>query len=137
MIALLDPSSPISGFQLLRSELSACLFKHEITYTFPAIIHLVAQGNTWFSRAVVEKLLQQENEFCLEKITPTLTKRERQVLELVVKGQTNAQIATALNLAEQTVRNYISQIYDKLDLEDRTTAIMRFSKRLSQFPNSI
>jgi DNA-binding NarL/FixJ family response regulator len=49
----------------------------------------------------------------------TLTRRERQVLELMVQSLDNNQIAQTLNLAEQTVRNYISSIYLKLGVEHR------------------
>lgn len=132
IIALVDQTSQLSSTQLLQHELCACLFKSEITDTLPQIIHLVAQGATWFSRAVVEWLLQQETKPCLEQATPTLTKRERQVLELVVKGQSNSQIAAILQVAEQTVRNYISQVYSKLDLRDRTDAIIRFDRLIPQ-----
>jgi two-component system NarL family response regulator len=53
---------------------------------------------------------------------PTLTERELQVLELVVRGQVNKQIAYSLNLAEYTVKNYVKKILAKLEVQDRTQA---------------
>jgi two-component system NarL family response regulator len=53
---------------------------------------------------------------------PNLTERELQVLELVVRGQVNKQIAYSLNLAEYTVKNYVKSILAKLEVQDRTQA---------------
>lgn len=50
----------------------------------------------------------------------TLTPRERQVVDLVVKGKTNREIAAELYLSEKTVENHISRILVKLDLPSRT-----------------
>jgi DNA-binding NarL/FixJ family response regulator len=53
---------------------------------------------------------------------PDLSARELQVLELIVKGLANKQIAYALGIAEHTVKNHVKNILDKLDVEDRTQA---------------
>lgn len=54
-----------------------------------------------------------------------LTARERETLELVARGFDNAQIAARLGLAEKTVRNRISQLFDRLGVETRAQAIVR------------
>ncbi len=54
-----------------------------------------------------------------------LTDREREVLALVAEGQSNAQIARALDLSLKTVQNYVSRILDKLQVQDRTQAALR------------
>lgn len=56
---------------------------------------------------------------------PELTDRERAVLELVADGQGNAAIARELGLSIKTVRNYLSRIFAKLQLFDRTEAAVR------------
>lgn len=53
-----------------------------------------------------------------------LTAREIEVLELLAQGRDNAQIAATLGLAEKTVRNNISHIFDKLGVENRSQAIV-------------
>lgn len=55
-------------------------------------------------------------------IEDKLSERELDVLRLIAKGQTNAQIAAALFLSEGTVRNYVSTIFAKLTVTDRTQA---------------
>lgn len=56
---------------------------------------------------------------------PALTPRERETLELLARGLDNAQIAARLGLAEKTVRNRISQLFDALGVETRAQAIVR------------
>ena len=58
----------------------------------------------------------------------TLTARERDLLELIAQGRDNAQIAAALTLSEKTVRNHITRIFDKLEVENRPQAIVMARK---------
>jgi pimeloyl-ACP methyl ester carboxylesterase/DNA-binding CsgD family transcriptional regulator len=55
---------------------------------------------------------------------PHLTARERDVLELIAQGRDNAQIAARLALSEKTVRNNITHIFDKIQVENRAQAIV-------------
>lgn len=56
---------------------------------------------------------------------PKLSDRELQVLEFIARGLDNAQIAVRLELAEKTVRNHITHIFEKLQVETRAQAIVR------------
>ena len=56
---------------------------------------------------------------------PGLTPRESEVLELIAQGLDNAQIAARLGLSEKTVRNNITHIFDKIQVENRAQAIVR------------
>ena len=53
-----------------------------------------------------------------------LSKRETDVLELIARGKDNAQIAACLDLSEKTVRNYITCVFAKLEVENRPQAIV-------------
>jgi len=55
---------------------------------------------------------------------PTLTRRERDIVELIAQGRDNAQIAAHLDLCEKTVRNHITSIFAKLEVENRGQAIV-------------
>lgn len=56
---------------------------------------------------------------------PELTAREREILELIARGLDNAQVAARLELSEKTVRNNITRIFDKMQVENRSQAIVR------------
>ncbi|MBB2182203.1 response regulator transcription factor [Lachnospiraceae bacterium MD1] len=63
----------------------------------------------------------------LNSILERLTEREKDVFELLVQGYTNAQIANQLYLSNGTVKNYVSIIYDKIGMKDRTALILQYS----------
>ncbi len=81
-------------------------------------IHLILEGAQWLSpsaRSVpVGKALP---------LTP-LSSRERQLLDLIARGWDNPAIGAQLGLKEQTVRNYASQIYQKLNVTSRADAVL-------------
>jgi DNA-binding CsgD family transcriptional regulator len=54
-----------------------------------------------------------------------LTERQRELLELLAQGRDNAQIAASMSLSEKTVRNQISALYAKLEVDTRAQAIVR------------
>jgi DNA-binding NarL/FixJ family response regulator len=56
---------------------------------------------------------------------PALSRREREVLDLLVAGRSNADIAAALALAEKTVRNHVTRVYRKLGVRNRAEAVAR------------
>ena len=60
-----------------------------------------------------------------EQAFPQLTAREREILELVAAGRSNAQIASTLFLSPKRVRNNVSNIFAKLHVADRAEAIVR------------
>jgi DNA-binding NarL/FixJ family response regulator len=56
---------------------------------------------------------------------PTLTEREREILNLIAQGHSNPSIASQLSLSTKTVGNYVSNIFTKLQVADRAQAIIR------------
>ena len=57
-----------------------------------------------------------------------LTKREREVFELLVKNKTTKEIANNLNISEKTVRNHISNVMQKLGVKGRASAVVELLK---------
>lgn len=84
----------------------------------------VMRDTSWLSHRVLEQLattrLRETGDSELLELSP----RERQVLEQRATGANNRVIAEALGLAVQTVRNYISNIYDKLGVHSRAEAVV-------------
>ncbi len=58
----------------------------------------------------------------------SLSRKEKQILGLIVHGHTNSEISDTVHVAEQTVRNYVSRIYEKLDVRNRVEAIQMARK---------
>ena len=78
-------------------------------------IHMVHAGETYLPPSVRAALEANS-------LHASLSARELEVLELIVKGHGNKQIAYALGIAEHTVKNHVKSILSKLDVEDRTQA---------------
>ncbi len=57
-----------------------------------------------------------------------LTKREKQVFDLLIKNKTTTQIAEILNISEKTVRNHISNAMQKLGVKGRASAVVELLK---------
>lgn len=108
---------------LVMVGISGYVLKDEAIETLIFAIRSVGQGHTWFSHAVMTRLAMVSHP--LEQVeVVSLTDREQQILRLIAIGQNNAHIASALHLAEQTVRNYISRLYVTLGLHSRAEAVV-------------
>jgi DNA-binding NarL/FixJ family response regulator len=59
------------------------------------------------------------------ELFPQLSEREREVLELLARGYDNRRIAAELYLSDKSVRNHVSAILGKLEVPDRTGAVLR------------
>jgi DNA-binding NarL/FixJ family response regulator len=91
-------------------------------------IRAVAEGEAIFSPAIAGRLvsmLAEARQTAGPTVFPELTERERQTLDLMAQGHNNAVIADRLHLSPKTVRNYVTSIFDKLQLADRSQAIVR------------
>jgi len=120
-----DGNVPIDEARLLASFIPHCRFvqldteNHMPLADEPAWGKLVAEVRSF--------LAQPEDSVATEqKSLPlgTLTPRERAVLEGIAEGLGNAEIAGSLRLAEKTVRNHITRIFDKICVEHRYQAIV-------------
>jgi DNA-binding NarL/FixJ family response regulator len=91
-------------------------------------IHNVANGEAIFGPAIAKRVIQffaQMSTRPHQNLFPELTHRERDILELMAQYKSNAEIAKQLQLTQKTVRNYASNIFGKLQVADRTQAILR------------
>ena len=99
----------------LAAGVQAYLTKDVLHDELLKAIRAVNTGQTYLPAAVAASLAAQ-----LPR--PDLSAREVQVLELIVRGLANKQIAYALNIAEHTVKNHVKDILSKLGVQDRTQA---------------
>ena len=80
------------------------------------------QDSSWLSRAIFEKLAQYDAGTREGAHLADFTPREGEVLELLARGMSNVDIARALELSPNTVRNHLAKVYDKLGLRTRAKA---------------
>jgi DNA-binding NarL/FixJ family response regulator len=117
-------------YESIKAGASGYLLKEVSTEEVADAVRSVWQGHSRISPAMASKLL---NEFqTLTKraderqplAPPRLTERELQVLRLVAKGLGNRDIATQLYISENTVKNHIRNILEKLQLHSRMEAVI-------------
>jgi len=100
------------------------VLKDEIEEAVVRAIHTVMQGDTWFSRSVVDKLARLTSGKAPLDEKSALTKRELEVLRLLAQGYRNQRIAEELCISERTVRSHLRNIYDKIGVQSRTEAAL-------------
>ena len=91
-------------------------------------ITVVNYGEAIFSPSIAGRLTHyfaMLSNASLPQAFPELTEREREILILIAQGSNNAEIAGRLVLSPKTVRNHVSNIFNKLQVADRAQAIIR------------
>lgn len=95
-------------------------------------IRRAAAGETLIARVVANRVIARVAQVSTAaSIPPELTMREGQVLRLIADGLTNRQIGERLELAEKTIKNYVSGLLAKLGMERRTQAAV-YQARLDE-----
>lgn len=86
-------------------------------------IDVVISGNTYIQPSLLPALNESMEDYALDKEKiECLIKRELDVLRLISEGCSNKKISDELTISERTVKNHISHIFRKIDVEDRTQA---------------
>ncbi|GIG19631.1 DNA-binding response regulator [Cellulomonas chitinilytica] len=116
-------------YSALRGGASGFLLKDTLATDLLSAIRVVARGDAVVAPAVTRRLVERHVGTSgplprTEADLRALTEREREVLELVARGLSNAEIAGRLFLTEGTVKGHVSRILAKLDLRDRVQAVI-------------
>ena len=114
---------------LLNAGIAGYILKSDPTEAVNAAIYAIANGGSYFSHAVLTSLDQVLDSHEVPKETQPLTKRELQIVNLLLRGLDNRMIASELGLAHQTIRNRLSMIYKKLGVQSRAEAIVRVNQQ--------
>ena len=112
-------------FDAIRAGACGYLLKDTPRDRLITAIKEAAAGQTPVDPSVAGKLfahVTQQIAVPDAAIASLLSEREKEVLGLLAKGLSNAEIAARIYLSEGTVRNYVSSIFEKLGVEDRTQA---------------
>jgi len=116
-------------FSALRSGASGFLLKDSPPEELTHAVRTVAAGDALLSPKITRTLIadyaaRPARPAAADATLSTLTDRELDVMRNVAAGRSNAEIATELYLAEQTVKTHVSRILNKLDLRDRTQMVV-------------
>jgi DNA-binding NarL/FixJ family response regulator len=120
-----------SIFTAMRAGARGYILKDADRSDILRAIRAVGQGEAIFSPAIATRLLDyfaSPSQTLAATEFPELTEREREILEMVANGDRNLDIARKLVLSPNTVRNYVSSIFTKLQVSDRGNAIIRARK---------
>lgn len=105
---------------------SGYLLKNEAPAAIVAAVEAAAEGRAYFSAAVAGRLAALARG---EAAPEAPTAREAQVLALLARGLTNAEIAAELNIAERTAAYHVENLLSKLAVENRTEAVVEAIRR--------
>lgn len=103
-----------------KAEVDGYLLKDSPSEDLADSIRQIMKGKRLYSSELIDLAFAEEN---------PLTKREIEVLQLLTQGGTTKAIAKELHLSNGTVRNYISIILDKLEVDNRIEAIARVKEK--------
>jgi DNA-binding NarL/FixJ family response regulator len=124
-------------WQSLQSGAIGYLLKRTPIEQVTVAIRSAYQGYSQLGPTIAPKIFAQ-----MQPSTPAvagnaelaaLSKREVEILKLIVLGKNNQEISDSLHLTEGTVRNYITNILSQLDVRDRVQAILWAQKHLTEF----
>lgn len=111
-----------SGYfqRALKAGVSGYLLKDSPSEELASSIRKVIEGKRIYAPELMDDVYSEEN---------PLTEREKKVLELVADGMNTQEIADQLSIKTGTVRNYISTIFEKLEVKNRIEAILQSKEK--------
>jgi DNA-binding NarL/FixJ family response regulator len=116
-------------FESLRAGASGFLLKNSSPEQLVQAVRLVARGEALLDPGVTRRIIERFSEWGSREAEPPpaleeLTAREREVLELIAEGLSNAEIAERLVVAPGTVKTHVARVLSKLGLRDRIQAVV-------------
>ena len=126
VLTMLDEDEPV--FAAMRAGARGYVVKGADTDNLLRALESVARGDVVFGPAVASRVLSYLTRPLSARdpvLFPELSDREREVLEFLARGMTNSQIARKLVVSPKTVRNHVSNIFTKLQVNDRAEAVRR------------
>lgn len=116
-----------SVFSAMRAGARGYILKEANEDEVLRAIRAVARGEAIFGPTIASRMVHffSKPRKEADALFPELTDREREILDLIARGETNTAIVQRLVLSPNTVRNHISNIFSKLQVADRAEAIIR------------
>lgn len=124
ILLIASPCSPYHYLEFIKAGVAGIVLKTQNSRVLLKAVNRVLANELWIDRTILKADMPEmafspppdpHEHFGLT----SLSKREKQVVNLVVKGQNTSAIAQSLHISEKTVRNHIYSIYGKLEVKDR------------------
>lgn len=120
-------------FEALRAGASGYILKNTPMAQMMDAIRIVAAGQTYLQPTIATHVVAEFNRLSRpirlsgeeRRLASLLSEREVEILQHLVRGMSNKEIASALSLTEGTVKNHMTRILDKLQVPDRTGAALK------------
>src|SRR5699024_4657924 len=120
--------------EAIQAGVHGYIFKEMNMFSFVDAIKIVTTGESYYHPNVTSDLVNEyrsilqdnykEKEEEVNRPLHLYTKRECEVLQLLTDGQSNRTIAKTLNISEKTVKNHVSSLFKKMQVHDRTQAVV-------------
>ncbi len=127
MLTMYDEDATV--FTAMQAGAQGYLLKGAEQEEITDAIKAVVRGQAIFGPGIATRLLEHfanpPSAVTADEPFPELTPRERDILELLSQGRRTAEIASALHLSPKTVSNNLTTIFVKLEVTDRTAAVLR------------
>ncbi len=117
-----------SVFAAMRAGARGYLLKDADQDELVRAVKAVCRGEAIFSPSIAQRMIHYFAalpQTAAAMAFPDLTEREREILQLIAKGESNTAIARQLVLSTKTVQNHVSNIFSKLQVADRAQAMVR------------
>jgi DNA-binding NarL/FixJ family response regulator len=124
MVTMLEDDASL--FAAMRAGARGYVLKGANHQELLQAIRAVAQGQVLFGPAIAARITHffaRVQPAGTEQLLPELSEREREILELMTRHYTNPEIAQQLGIGEKTIRNHVSNIFNKLQVSTRAQAI--------------
>lgn len=133
MLTMLEDD--VSVFVAMREGARGYVLKGADHEEMLSAIRAVSRGQALFGPDIAARMvrffevLDSDQQINNEIKFPELTPREREVLALIVNGKTNTEIAQVLVISPKTVRNHTTSVFEKLQVANRTQAILKAQEK--------
>jgi DNA-binding NarL/FixJ family response regulator len=116
-----------SVFAAMRAGARGYVLKEADADEMIRVIRAVAEGEAHFGQEIASRLMGffSKKPTAPTEVFPELTPREGEVLDMIARGLSNTEISRRLYVSPKTVRNHVSNIFLKLQVADRSQAIVR------------
>lgn len=126
-------TASISDYQLLEAisaGVAGVILKESASETLLHCLRVVSQGGRWLPPDLIQPAIIRRAT-ARREISPFegLTKREKEVAQLIAEGSSNRDVATVLGMSEGTVKIHLHSIYAKLEIDNRTALAIIYARR--------